>query len=267
MITWSSVLTVTAWLGPFVFIALFYWLEKSHPRVTGDGNSLRLACISFGIIAVFVNVLLAISIHSYIVAAAYQLRIVNVSAWPLPIVVKVLLSLLIIDFMQYWVHVISHKIDWLWRFHKVHHADPQVSAPTGLLHHPVELLWIYPVIVATYVMAGLPIGAILIYGALAAFQMIFAHTNLALPSRLNSALSLIFVTPDTHRVHHSTVRAEADSNYGVIFTFWDRLFRTFISAPKAGHTAFQMGLIESPIVKKGAFMKLLKLPLSEIRAK
>ena len=164
----------------------------------------------------------------------------NQLGWSVPL--EMLLAVLILDFAIWAQHLITHKVPVLWRFHRVHHADRDMDVTTGLRFHPVEIL----------ASMGLKIGLIYLIGpqaiAVLAFELIlngtalFNHANLRLPLWLDRTLRLVLVTPDMHRVHHSVLRAEHDSNYGFALSIWDRIFGTYIAQPKAGHDAMVVGL-------------------------
>lgn len=149
-----------------------------------------------------------------------------------------------LDFAVWLEHVASHKIPLLWRIHRVHHVDQAVDVTTGLRFHPFEILvsmlWKATVVVAL----GPPVVAVLVFEIVLNAGAMFSHANLRLPGRLDGLLRAVVVTPDMHRVHHSVVPAETDSNYGFNFVFWDRLFGTYRERPGRGQEAVEMGLAE-----------------------
>ncbi len=131
------------------------------------------------------------------------------------------------SFVSYLLHVASHKIRWLWAFHRVHHCDELLNASTGIRHHPIETLYSIPVYgILAFVLAPPPEATLVWYGLTIAIDL-FTHSKIQLPKSVSSILEYVLVTPALHRVHHSAASVETDSNYGSTFTFWDRLFGTF----------------------------------------
>lgn len=142
-----------------------------------------------------------------------------------------------------WVqHVAFHKLPWLWRLHRVHHSDTEVDTTTGLRFHPVEILVSMAWKLAVVVALGAPPGAVVLFEVVLNATSLFNHGNVTLPARLESLLRLVLVTPHMHRVHHSAVPEETDSNYGFNLPWWDRLFGTYRRAPAAGEAAMTIGL-------------------------
>jgi len=127
----------------------------------------------------------------------------------------------------YGIHRLSHHVPWLWRVHRVHHSDTLLDLSTGLRNHPLELAFVAPWLAGAAIMVGFEPSVLLVYEAAALAFALWDHANLGLPPPLDRVLRLIFVTPAMHHVHHSAARAETDSNYGDIFSLWDRLFGTY----------------------------------------
>lgn len=153
-------------------------------------------------------------------------------------------AFVVLDFAVWAEHLASHKIPLLWRVHKMHHADTGIDVTTGLRFHPVEIilsmLWKMAVVVAL----GAPVVAVLVFEVVLNATAMFNHSNIRLPLGFDRLLRRVVVTPDMHRVHHSTLRRETDSNYGFNLPVWDRLFGTYIDQPRAGHDAMSIGLSE-----------------------
>ena len=155
---------------------------------------------------------------------------------------EILLAVLILDLAIWMQHVVTHKVPLFWRFHRVHHADPDMDVTTGFRFHPVEILASMGLKIVLVYALGPSALAVLVFEILLSGTALFNHANLTLPGPLDRALRLVLVTPDMHRVHHSIHRAEHDSNYGFCLSLWDRLFRTYVPEPKAGHEAMTVGL-------------------------
>jgi sterol desaturase/sphingolipid hydroxylase (fatty acid hydroxylase superfamily) len=152
------------------------------------------------------------------------------------------LAFVVLDFAVWLEHVASHKIPLLWRIHRMHHSDTGFDVTTGLRFHPLEILlsmiWKAGIIVAL----GAPVLAVLVFEIVLNGSSMFSHSNARLPQPVDRALRMLIVTPDMHRVHHSMIRRETDSNYGFNFSFWDRLFGTYRPQPAKGHEAMDIGL-------------------------
>lgn len=161
---------------------------------------------------------------------------------PAPAWLAVLVSFLVLDLAIWAQHVAFHKMAWLWRLHRVHHSDTDVDTTTGLRFHPVEIVismaWKIGVVIAL----GAPAGAVVLFEAVLNATSLFNHGNVTLPKRLDDLLRLVLVTPHMHRVHHSAVPAETDSNYGFNLPWWDWLFRTYRQRPAAGESGMTVGL-------------------------
>ena len=159
-----------------------------------------------------------------------------------PVWLEWAITVLALDFAVWAQHVATHKIPVLWRLHKVHHADRDFDVTTALRFHPVEigLSMVFKMIIA--VLLGVPLGALILFELLLSIFPLFNHANLALPKWLDGLLRLIVVTPDMHRVHHSTIERETNSNFGFCFSLWDRIFRVYKAQPEAGQTGMIVGL-------------------------
>jgi sterol desaturase/sphingolipid hydroxylase (fatty acid hydroxylase superfamily) len=151
-------------------------------------------------------------------------------------------GVLLIDLSTYAFHVLFHKFSWLWRLHRVHHTDPEMDFSTNFRHHPLELVASTSLSIALALVAGFPPEALIINQLLSQLIEPMSHSNIRLPLWLDNVLRLIFVTPAMHLVHHSADGHETDSNYGMNFSFWDRLFRTYIPAPALGEKNMLIGL-------------------------
>ena len=164
----------------------------------------------------------------------------NALAWPFW--VEVLLAVVLLDLVIYWQHVVFHAVPGLWRLHMVHHADLDFDLTTGVRFHPFEILLSMVIkVVAIGALGAAPVAVILFEIVLSATS-IFNHGNVVLPSGLDRLLRLVVVTPDMHRVHHSVVARETNSNFGFNLPWWDRLFGTYRARPAAGHEGMTIGL-------------------------
>ena len=166
------------------------------------------------------------------------------NAVALPYWVSVVLAVLLLDLIIYCQHVIMHKVPILWRFHRMHHVDLDFDVTTGARFHPVEIVLSMLIKFAAIVALGVPVLSVLLFEVLLNATAMFNHSNVRLPPALDSILRTVLVTPDMHRVHHSVIRRETDSNYGFNLPWWDRLFKTYRAQPEAGHNSMQIGQVD-----------------------
>ena len=141
--------------------------------------------------------------------------------WP-----ALLVDIVVLDFLIYWWHLANHRVPLLWRFHEVHHLDRFLDATTAIRFHFGEVLLSAAARAAVIFLLGFPILSILVFETLLLMAAVFHHSNLRLPAALERPLALVIITPSIHWVHHHARQTDTDSNYGTIFSFWDRLFAT-----------------------------------------
>ena len=154
------------------------------------------------------------------------------------------LALILLDLAIYVQHVLTHRIPLLWALHKVHHADRDIDVTTAVRFHPVEIILSMLYKSALVLLLGPTPFAVFVFALLLNLFAMFNHANLRLPPSFDRLLRLFVVTPDMHRVHHSTVVKETDSNFGFSIALWDRLFGTYTAQPDAGHDDMIIGLTE-----------------------
>lgn len=160
---------------------------------------------------------------------------------PLPAIV---VAVVMLDCLIYWQHRLFHRVPVLWRLHRVHHADPHLDASTGLRFHPIEIALSLLVKALGILLLGVPAEAILIFEVLLNASAIFNHSNIKLPNWLEFPLRKLIVTQAMHRIHHSQVKKETDSNYGFALSIWDRLFGSYCHAAATGDDGLILGLKE-----------------------
>ena len=163
----------------------------------------------------------------------------DVSVW-----VAVPLGIVLLDLAIYLQHVLFHAVPALWRLHRMHHADLEFDVTTGIRFHPIEILLSMGIKLGVVAALGTPAVAVLIFEVLLNATSMFNHSNVCMPAWLDRALRWVVVTPDMHRVHHSIVARETNSNFGFNLPWWDRLFGTYRSQPAAGHDAMTIGIEE-----------------------
>lgn len=160
----------------------------------------------------------------------------------LPHWLSIIIALLILDLTIYFQHVAFHKLPLLWRIHRVHHTDLDFDVTTGLRFHPIEIILSMVIKMIVILLIGAPVMAVIVFEITLNATSLFNHGNVFIPKKIDQVLRLLLVTPDMHRVHHSSRREETDSNYGFSLSLWDRIFHTYRDQPKAGHGLMIIGL-------------------------
>lgn len=160
----------------------------------------------------------------------------------LPGWLAVLCAVLALDLAIYLQHVMFHAVPVLWRLHMVHHADLDIDVTTGLRFHTIEILLSMGIKAAAIILLGAPAAAVLIFEVLLNATSMFNHSNVRMPVWLDRMLRILVVTPDMHRVHHSIIKRETNSNFGFNLPWWDYLLGTYRSQPSQGHEEMTLGL-------------------------
>ena len=179
--------------------------------------------------------------------------------FPLPLVVFTILGVMLLDLLGAWlVHWTEHHVKWMWQFHLIHHTDMNLDASSANRHHPGESVIRFVFTLVAVMIVGAPVWMVLLYQALSVTLSQFNHSNIKMPKWLDTSISWLLVTPDMHRVHHHYRQPYSDSNYGNIFSIWDKLFNTY---RKVNNSKLVYGLdthLEKENVNKIGF--LLKAP-------
>ena len=162
----------------------------------------------------------------------------------LPFWLALVLSVVALDLIIYLQHVMFHAVPALWRLHRVHHADLDFDVTTGARFHPVEIALSMLIKLAAIALLGAPAVAVLLFEVFLNAAAMFNHSNVRIPSAVDRALRWLIVTPDMHRIHHSVVRRETDSNFGFNLSWWDRILGTYRPDPVAGQEAMVIGIPE-----------------------
>jgi sterol desaturase/sphingolipid hydroxylase (fatty acid hydroxylase superfamily) len=168
-------------------------------------------------------------------------------------------TFVLFDLWMYAWHRANHRVPFLWRFHRVHHTDPAMDSTTALRFHPGEILLSTLANCLVLMALGMSLDMLVLYKAVMVLVILFHHSNLAVPAGLDARLRRVIVPPSMHRVHHSAIRAETDSNYGTVFSFWDRLFGSFRLRPDPRTIRFGIGAYDNAAWQRP--LSLLRLPL------
>jgi sterol desaturase/sphingolipid hydroxylase (fatty acid hydroxylase superfamily) len=177
-----------------------------------------------------------------------------------PAALAIVASVIVLDLLIYLQHVMFHAVPALWRLHRMHHADLDFDVTTGARFHPIEIVLSMLIKLAAVAVLGAPAVAVVIFEVLLNATAMFNHGNLRLPEGVDRFLRLVVVTPDMHRVHHSIVPAETNSNFGFNLPWWDRLLGTYRAQPAAGHEAMTIGIEQFRTPKDLRLDRLLVQP-------
>src|SRR2546423_5464490 len=240
-----------------VFLALALWEVLAPRRAMSIGRAGRWPS-NLGILvldALLVRLLIPVAaVGVAVIAAQRGWGLLNIKPWPAWL--EALFGFLALDFAIYAQHVAFHKVPLLWRLHRMHHADLDIDVSTGLRFHPVEIILSVLIKIAVVLLVGVPAVAVIAFEVVLNATSMFNHSNAAMPGRLDRVMRLLVVTPDMHRVHHSVLRHETDSNFGFNLPWWDRLFGTYRPQPEAGHERMTIGL---PIFRDPRELRLDRL--------
>lgn len=234
-------------LRPLVFIglvALFAIAEAFSPKRQRSYTRLSRWWGNFGVLvigAVIARVLLPVApVGAALWAAEKDLGVLAlISA---PALLEGLAAFLLLDLLIYFQHRIFHGVPILWRIHRMHHTDLDFDVSTGIRFHPIEILLSLIIKIAAVIALGVSPVVVIVFEVVLNGTSLFNHANLALPERVDRVLRLFVVTPDMHRVHHSVLERETNSNFGFNLPWWDRLFGTYRSQPAQGHDGMTIGL-------------------------
>ncbi len=227
----------------FGFYGLMALAELAFPRRTQDPARRKRWPANFLLTVLAIVILMALPL-SFFTAAAYAsgrgVGLMNMVSLPLAVAVPV--ALLLRGFISWVTHLLMHKVPLFWRVHRVHHMDTELDVTTTVRFHPLEFLIGLAVGLPLVLAFGLPVWLLMLYELLDAVVVVFSHANVRLPQALERVVRYLVVTPDLHRVHHSTWQPETDSNFSAVFPIWDLLFGTFRAQPHAGHDGMTIGL-------------------------
>ena len=263
---------IRGWLQPdpwTIFILAYWavfaaiaWIETLWPAFRRSPNRERRwpTNIGLGIINTLLLPMIPVSaLLGATWAESHHWGLLNLFDFPLWAVLAA--TLVIRSLVEYVFHVLMHKVPALWRLHRVHHSDAHLDVTTAVRDHPLEIVALVLTLGLSAAAFGLNVWVVIAYELAESVVSLTAHANLRLPDRLDRALRWVFVTPNMHCLHHSAYRAETDSNYGQLFSVWDRLFGTYSAAPRLGYDAIQFGLEEIQDARAADFWWQLRSPI------
>lgn len=216
----SYVTTITGGL-------LLWFLEGAVPFFSGRKSRGKHAAVNLSTAGVNLLILLPTGVVMALVLEQSKTVWLGARALELPIFLETILIILLIDLWMYIWHRLNHEVDFLWRFHSVHHSDPSLDVTTAWRFHYVEIILSEILRLPVFILIGAGIQDLLIYSMLMTPVIEFHHSNVSIPSSADRFLRTVIPSPLMHRIHHSVTRSEHDSNYGSMLSFWDRLFRSF----------------------------------------
>ena len=242
-LAYEPVIRLAAFASVFTVMALWEVLaprrEQAIGRATRWPSNLGVVILDIALVRIlFPTTAAGLALY----AEAKGFGLFNV--WPVASWIAIVVSVLILDLVIYLQHVLFHAVPALWRLHRMHHADLEFDLTTGARFHPIEILLSMLIKLTVIGALGAPAVAVLIFEVLLNATAMFNHSNVRLPALLDRVLRLFVVTPDMHRVHHSVVVRETNSNFGFNLPWWDRLFGTYRAQPEAGHEGMSIGVKE-----------------------
>lgn len=243
LLTNEGAFRLSIFLGLFAAMALWEVTAPRRRLVASKGRRWATNWMVTAVDLAVVRVLLAaIGVAGAWDAAASGFGLFNWLDWP--IWLEIVATLIILDLLIYWQHVISHRIPLLWRLHRVHHSDRDFDVTTAVRFHPIEIALSMLLKLGAIYLLGAPAVAVILFEAILNGAAMFNHSNIKIPKRVERVLRWVIVTPDMHRVHHSIDQRETDANFGFNLPWWDRVFGTYVDQPAKGHDGMTIGLEE-----------------------
>jgi sterol desaturase/sphingolipid hydroxylase (fatty acid hydroxylase superfamily) len=239
----ENVIRLACFFGVLMIIAI--WEIVAPRRALTDSKrrrwvtNLSLVVIDTAVVRFFLPIL---PVGMSIMARERGWGILNIII--LPSWIKIILALVALDFVIYLQHLLFHFLPILWRLHRMHHTDLDIDVTTGNRFHPVEILISMGIKLAAVALLGAPALVVVIFEVALNATSQFNHGNIRIPEALDRWLRLVVVTPDMHRVHHSIIPRETNSNFGFNLSWWDRLLSTYRAQPEQGHMTMTIGLKE-----------------------
>ena len=247
-------------------IVVFWALEGILPLFSFAYKKFRHAGIN--LFFTFTTAIIGFGLAGVLLAAADFVSANEIGLlyiFNLPIWLKLVLGVLLMDLIgAYFVHWIEHKVKWMWKFHLVHHSDRHVDVTTGLRHHPGETVFRISFTILAVIIIGAPMWVVMLYQSLSVLFAHITHANIRMPKTIDRALSFVFVTPYMHKVHHHFEQPLTDTNYGNIFSIWDRLFGTFAQVDNTENLVYGVDTHMSPDENQ-QMGNLLKIPFQPYR--
>lgn len=253
------VLRLSAFIGVLGLMASWEVLAPRRPLSTAKLGRWAANLSIVALDSIIIRLIFAAgAVGAALVAAERDWGVLNHLSWPLW--VEFVLTIVVLDFVLYVQHVMFHAVPLFWRFHMMHHADLDCDVTTGLRFHPVEVVLSMGIKLGAVVLIGAAPASVLLFEILLNATSMFNHSNVWMPAAVDRALRWVLVTPDMHRIHHSTVPMETNSNFGFNLPWWDRLLGTYRHEPIHGHTGMMIGLEQFRDPRRLTLLGMLLLP-------
>tara|TARA_B100000686_G_scaffold149590_1_gene156840 strand:- start:1605 stop:2402 length:798 start_codon:yes stop_codon:yes gene_type:complete len=247
------------------FLIFFYVFEFFFPIFKRNKGSYKRWFVNLSLVLIDTILLRLIfpilAVGFSVICMEYNIGLFNILN--LPIFIELIISFVLLDFGIWLQHLLFHKIKFLWRFHKVHHSDEEVDFSTGIRFHPGEILISMLYKIFLVVLIGPAVGLLIIFEVVLNASSIFNHSNIIIPKYFDIILRKIIVTPNMHRIHHSIMEKETNSNFGFNFSIWDKIFGTYIQSPNS-NVKFITGLLEFNKVTEKSLLFLLISPFKKL---
>ncbi|GAB4295494.1 MAG: sterol desaturase family protein [Desulfuromonadia bacterium] len=250
---------LVSFAGVFAIVAGLEWLFPRRPR--SRSRSERWP-VNIGIVildTLIVRILIPLAPASAALFALSRgwglLGLLEIPHW-----LRMFAGVILLDLVVYLQHVLFHALPLFWRLHRMHHTDLDLDVTSGTRFHPLEIAISQVIKIAAVILFGVPPAGVILFEVILNGTALFSHANLKLFPLLDRILRLVMVTPDMHRVHHSVIVRETNSNFGFNLSLWDRLFGTYRPQPEAGHDSMTIGLKEYRDPASLGFLSLLLNP-------
>ena len=240
----EGIIRLSIFFGLFIgFAAIEYFFPR---RVVAKSKARRwLTNWSVSVFNVLTLRLFSLALPLLAIGAAFDAQNLGIglfnqigfSAW-----IEIIMAILILDFCIWLQHLLTHKIEFLWRIHRVHHSDTEMDISTAIRFHPIEIALSMALKIGLVYALGADPLSVLIFEILLNGSSIFNHANINIPNKFDKILRFLIVTPDMHRIHHSSDRIEHDTNFGFALSIWDHMFRTYKMRPERNHKEMEIGL-------------------------
>jgi len=260
----EAIVRLIASLG--IFFIMICW-EYFSPRRAQQISRKQRWPVNLGL-AVFNMTVMRLTVGgvaylSAVAAAKNSWGLLNLFAAPEWL--SIIFTLLFLDFAIYCQHIVSHKWSPLWHLHQVHHTDLEFDATTAVRFHPLEIMISMMFKVLCIYLIGAAPWAVIAFEIILNGAATFNHSNVNIPPDIDNKLRWLIITPDMHRIHHSSLPAETDSNYGFSISCWDRLCKTYIEEPRQSQTNMTIGLKPFRRQDELGFLQLMLLPFKALR--
>ncbi|QUM76136.1 sterol desaturase family protein [Moritella sp. 24] len=237
----GNTLRASAFIGLLILLAISEYYKPKRPLTRSKwqrwSNNLAVVFINNLVLKLFVPF---VAIDAAIFVEQQQWGLLSLTS--LNSAVIIVTSVMLLDAAIYFQHKIFHQIPMLWRLHRMHHSDLDIDVTTAIRFHPIEIILSMFIKVAVIIAFGVPVVAVVLFELLLNLTAMFNHSNIRLPDKIDRFIRTILVTPDMHRIHHSTDSHETNHNFGFCLPWWDRLFGSYQAQPKLGHQKMEIGL-------------------------